>query len=262
MVDLSMREIGKKLKEAGRLKTLPLCIYGSEEHPNDSIPIMNINRCLAHAIFSMENDENIKSMHIGGDGFKGSCPGGQAWFGFKEFAPMLKYFLSTGSEDFRNGVSEFLIADPELAEKMLNSIGKITPLGKYIVFRKCEDLDDPNLKVNAFLCFGNSEQIRNLCSLVYFRPREAFKIEMPWGPSCASFVTYSTGMAENVPKDSIILGPTDPTGNYWFPQSFLSLSIPYKIAKRMANDVELSFISKRPKIAYPDKRKPHDTFLR
>lgn len=257
MADLTTREIGNRLTQAGRLKTLPLCIYGSDAYPNNAIPMKNINRCLAHAIFSMSTDKNIKSMYIGNDVLKDCCPGGQAWFGFKDFMPMLKFFLSTGSKDFRNGAAEFLMANPYLAEKRLNSVGKITPLGKYIVIRKCVDMDEQNqqnFEVNGFLCFGYSEQIRNLCSLAYFRPGEAFKIEMPWGSSCASFVTYPNGMAESVPKDIIILGPTDPTGNHWFPQNFLSMGVPFKIAKRMANDLELSFISKRPKVAYPDKR--------
>jgi hypothetical protein len=261
MIGLTTREIGEKLAQAGRLKALPLCIYSSDAYPEDSTPMKNINRCLAHAIFTMSTDKNIKSIYIGNDVLKDSCPGGQAWFGFKEFMPMLKYFLSTGSKDFRNGASEFLLADPDLAEKRLKSIGKISPIGKYIVIRKCDDMMEKNrenFKVNAFLCFGNSEQLRNLCSLAYFRSGETFKIEMPWGPSCASFVTYPSGMTESGPKDSIILGPTDPTGNYWFPQNFLSIGIPIKIAKRMANDLELSFISKRPKVAYPDKRESHD----
>ena len=252
-VDLTKREIGDRLTQAGRLRTFPLCIYGSDAYPNNALPMKKINRCLAHAIYSMSTNNKIKSIYIGNDVLKGCCPGGQAWFGFKDFMPMLKFFLSTGSKDFRKGASEFLIANPDLAEKKLNSIGKINPLGKYIVIRQCDDIDEPSFEVNAFLCFGHSEQIRNLCSLAHFRPVESFKIEIPWGPSCSSFVTYPTGMAEGGPKESIILGPTDPTGNYWFPQNFLSMGIPFKIALRMANDLELSFITKRPKVAYPDK---------
>ncbi len=254
MIDLTIKEIGNRLTQAGRLKAFPLCIYGSDTYPNNALPLNEINRCLAHAIFSMSIDKKINSIYIGNDVLNGCCPGGQAWFGFKEFTPNLKFFLSTGSKDFRNGAAEYLIADPEFAEKRLNSIGKIKPLGKYIVIRKCDDMDEVNFKVHAFLCFGNSEQIRNLCSLAYFRPEEGFRIEMPWGPSCASFVTYVTGMAESFPNNRIILGPTDPTGNWWFPQDFLSIGIPFIIAKRLAEDVEQSFISKRPKIAYPDKR--------
>ncbi len=255
MVNITIKKIGLKLAQAGRLKASPLCIYGSETIPDNAVPTKMINRCIANAIFSLSVKKNINAVYIGNDALEGCCPGGQAWFGYKTFLPMLKYFLSTGSENFRNGAAEFLIATPDLAEKRLNSIGKITPLGKYIVIRKCDDLDEQDLDVKALICFGLSEQIRNLCSLAYFRPEKGFNIQIPWGPSCASFVTYPAGMVENGPKNSIIIGPTDPTGNYWFPQDYLSMGIPFEIAKRMANDLGNSFITKRSHIAYPVKRK-------
>jgi hypothetical protein len=255
MVNLTVREIGLKLSQAGRLKATPLCIYGSETIPESAIPIKDINRCIANAIFNLSVDKSINSVYIGKGVLDGCCPGGQAWFGYKDFLPMLKYFLSTGSEEFRGGAAEYLIANPDLSEKQLNSVGRITPLNNYIVIRKCEAVYEQNFDIKSFLCFGNSEQIRNLCSLAHFRPEDTFTIKMPWGPSCASFVTYPAGMAVNGPRDCIIVGPTDPTGNYWFPQNYLSMGIPFEIAIRMANDLEECFIIKRPEIAYPVKRK-------
>ena len=106
----------------------------------------------------------------------------------------------------------------------------------------------------TLLCFGKAEQIRNLCSLVYFHSEKSSGIQIPWGPSCASFITYPAGMIEINNQPCVILGPTDPTGNFWFPQSFLSMGIPFKIAKQMAEDVDSSFIIQRPKIAYPERK--------
>ncbi|MFX0083577.1 MAG: DUF169 domain-containing protein [Candidatus Hodarchaeota archaeon] len=254
MTNLTIKEIGINLAQAGRLEGHPLCVYGSEIVPDNAIPIKRVNRCIANAIFSMLIKKDVNSIYIGNDALDGCCPGGQAWFGYKAFLPMLKFFLSTGSENFRNGAAEFLIANPDLAEKRLNSIGKITPLGKYTIIRKCDDIDERDFKVNAFICFGIPEQIRNLCSLAYFRQEKGFNVQVPWGPSCASFVTYPASMAENGPKECIIIGPTDPTGNYWFPQNYLSIGIPYNIAKSMAEDLDSSFVTKRSEIAYPTKR--------
>ena len=255
MVDLTIKEIGIKLTQAGMLTTSVLCVYGTEIIPLNAVPMKKINRCLANAIFTLSTQQNINKVYIGGDDLKGYCPGGQAWFGYNSFTPLLKYFLSTGSKDFRGGAAEFLIANPDLAEKQLKSIGKIIPLGKYTVIQKCDVLDDEDLEVKTFICFGVSEQIRNLCSLAHFRPVNVVNIQIPWGASCASFITYPAGMAENNSKNSIIIGPTDPTGNYWFPQNYLSIGIPFDIAKRMAHDLDQSFITKRPKIAYPVNRK-------
>ena len=53
MKDLTIKEIGRRLAQAGRLETRTLCTYGSDAVPENSIPIKKINRCLANAIFSL-----------------------------------------------------------------------------------------------------------------------------------------------------------------------------------------------------------------
>jgi hypothetical protein len=253
MVGANIKEIGVKLKQAGRLTSAPLCIYGSESVPENGVPIKDLNRCIANAIFNLSLRDDIQKIYIGEDVLEGCCPGGQSWFGYKSFLPQLNYFISTGTKDFRGGAAEFLLANPDLAEQQLKLVGNITPLGKYTVIQKAESIEGGDIDVRAFLCFGYSEQIRNLCSLAYFQPERGFLVKMPWGPSCASFVTYPAGLV-NDQKKNVIIGPTDPTGNHWFPQNYLSLGIPIETAKRMANDLDSSFIMKRPEIAYPKKR--------
>jgi hypothetical protein len=61
-------------------------------------------------------------------------------------------------------------------------------------------------------------------------------------------------MVETSPRDTAFIGPSDSTGNVWFPQDYLSLAIPIKIARRMADDLENSFIAKRAAVAYPEQR--------
>jgi hypothetical protein len=255
MAHLTVNEIGIKLKQAGKLESSPLGIYGSNKIHENAISIKKINRCIANAIFTLSIHKSINSAYIGYDTLEGCCPGGQAWLGYKSFLPGLEYFISTGSEDFRGGAAEFLLANPELAEKQLKSVGKIIPLGNYTVIQKTDSIER-DIKVKMLLCFGNSEQIRNLCSLAFFRPEKDFIVKVPWGPSCASFITYPANLAENAQTNCVIIGPTDPTGNYWFPENYLSMGIPFEIAHRMANDLNYSFIMKRPKIAYPTKRTP------
>ena len=93
MGDLTIKEIGIKLTRAGRLKTSVLCVYGTEKKPDSATPIKKINRCIASAIFTLTTKKKIKRVYIGEDDLDGCCPGGQAWFGYKGFMPMLKYFL-------------------------------------------------------------------------------------------------------------------------------------------------------------------------
>jgi hypothetical protein len=165
------------------------------------------------------------------------CPGGLAHLGFLRFNPGIKFFVSTGSKEYRNGEAEFLRASPELFEENLRMLGKITPLDKYIVIRPCVDLTDEDPDVRSILCFGTAEQVRNMISLVQFRSRDPFHdAVVPQGAACASFVSYAAGMVENSPPDTAFVGPSDPTGNNWFPQDYLSLAIPIKTARRMADD--------------------------
>ena len=252
---LTIKEIGEKFTQAGRLQARPLCIYGSDIIPKNAIPINTINRCFANAIFTLAIKKEYNTLYIGEDVLKGCCPGGQAWFGYISFPPMLNYFISTGSKEYRNGAAEYLVASPELAESRLKLMGKITPLGKYIIIRACEDISEEKLNVKSILCFGISEQIRNLSMLAYFSSNNPFDlIQMPMGPSCASFVTFPTGMAENGPENRVIIGPTDPTGNYWFPPDYMSMGIPFEVAERMSEDFNNSFITKRSDVAFPKKR--------
>jgi hypothetical protein len=67
-------------------------------------------------------------------------------------------------------------------------------------------------------------------------------------------ITYPTGMAENAPKDAAYVGPTDPTGNSWFPSELMVMCIPIILAQKMIDDLDESFICRRGKIAYPDNR--------
>ena len=139
MTDLNVNQIGDKLAQGGRLKDMPLCIYGSENLPDNAVSSIEINRCIARAIFSLNKEKETDLIYVRDDGKKSCCPGGQAWFGYKGFMPMLKYFLSTGIKSFRNGAAEYLIADPDLVEKRLASVGKIKPLGKKEKFREFHD---------------------------------------------------------------------------------------------------------------------------
>lgn len=219
------------------------------------MPSTSINRCVALAIATVAFRDETPAIYVTAEMPKTCCPGGLAHLGFARLNPGIKYFVSTGSKEYRNGQAEFLRASPELFEENYRTLGKITPLDKYMVIRPCADLTNEDPGVRSILCFGTAEQTRNLISLVHFRSRRPFNDAMvPQGAACASFVSYAAGMVENAPSDTAFVGPSDPTGNYWFPEDCLSLAIPITVARRMADDLESSFIMKRPAVAYPRQR--------
>jgi hypothetical protein len=255
MSGLSISEIGNKMAKAGRLKIRPLCVYGSEKIHAGVTPSASVSSCIARAILTLAAHEKTPPIYVGADMRERCCAGGLAQFGFIEFNPGIKYFVSTGWKGFRNGAAEYLRASPELVEENRKLMGKITPPGKYLVIRPCADLVNEDPGVRSILCFGIAEQIRNLCSLAHFRSRDPFReVLVPQGASCATFVSYAAGMVENAPADAVFVGPCDPTGNSWFPPDHLSLAVPIRTARRMSEDLEASFIVKRPTVAYPEQR--------
>lgn len=254
IASLSISEIGEKIASAGRLKSKPLCVYGSETIPAGGKPVASADRCLAKAIASASLCDGAPPLYFGKGAISGCCPGGIGWTGYGRLAPMLEFFVSTGTPEFRGGAAEYLKASPGLFRQSREASGAITPPGAYTVIRRCADLDaDPGIR--SVLCFGNAEQIRNICALIHFGSADPFgPVRAAWGPTCASWITYPSGMAEKAPADSAYLGPMDPTGNRWFPEGLLGLGIPVKLAVQMCEDLEGSFIMKRPHVAYPDIR--------
>ena len=250
----SIQEIGKSLKKAAKLKITPLVVYISETIPDNAVPMCSHDRCVAKAIFINAVNKKEPPVYIGRNTLKGCCPGAMTYFGFTEPSKFIKYFVSTGNEKFRGGEAEYLKASPEIVEKYRESIGKIKTPGKYIVIQKYEDVTE-DIDVKSLLCFGNGEQIRNLSSLIHFRTKNPFNaVNMPFGPACATFVTYPAGMAEKAPKETAFVGPVDPTGNVWFPPEYMAIGMPLSIAERMHEDFEKSFAAKRREVASPKIR--------
>jgi hypothetical protein len=107
----------------------------------------------------------------------------------------------------------------------------------------------------SLLLFARAEQLRNLLALHHFGTPDVFtSTSAPWGPSCASFLTYPAGLAANCPDQALIVGPMDPTGNNWMPPELMSLGLKLRDAERMVQDVPASFLAKRPQVAFPDGR--------
>jgi len=252
---LLVSEIGRKLKLAGRLNSRPLCVYGSKIIPTGVAPSTSVSSCVARAIVTVAFYNKTSPIYVAAAMPESCCPGGLAHLGFIKFNPGIKYFVSTGSKEYRNGEAEFLRASPQLVEENQRLMGKVTPLDKYVIIRPCADLTNEDPGVRSVICFGTAEQIRNMVSLVHFRTLDPFHdVLAPQGAACASFVSYAAGIVGNAPFDTAYVGPCDPTGNSWFPQDHLSLALPIKIARRMADDLEDSFITKRPTVAYPEHR--------
>jgi uncharacterized protein (DUF169 family) len=125
----NVKELGKKLTEAGRLKIRPLCVYGTDEIPEGAVPSYNVEQCIAKAIYTSALFEETPPLYIEA-AHEQCCGGGLVWTGLGEPNPMMKYFVTVGTPEFRGGAAEYLKASPELFEESMERAGKITPPGK------------------------------------------------------------------------------------------------------------------------------------
>ena len=253
MEEMSVAEIGRRLVRAGRLESKPLCVYGAEKVEHEWVPAGSIDYCLVK-VFLKQSLGVLPPVYVGDKALKGCCPGGALHLGLSEAPEGLRYFISTGSPTFRGGAAEHLRRTPQMVDESNKVAGRIVPLARNIVFRPCADLeDDPG--VVSVMCFGTAEQIRNIFALNYFTTTNVFgSIIVPSGSACSTLVTYPSGMSSNAPRDAMFAGPTDPTVNRYLPRDFMAVGIPIKVARRMCEPIEESFVVKRPQVAYPEKR--------
>lgn len=136
------------------------------------------------------------------------------------------------------------------------ALGKITPPGTYLIVQACDSLPEKDPGIRSICCFGTAEQIRNMAALIHFDRDDPFlPVIVPWGPSCSTLITYPAGMAEHAPKNSAFVGPQDPTQNHTLPPDMMALGIPAAIAVRMTENLDASFVVKRPKVAFPSHGK-------
>jgi len=245
IMELSIMQSTAALARAVDLKTRPVCVYGSDRIPENGIRSCLLSQCVASAMYQIAQCKVNDPVFVSDepDQFFCRCIGGPAWFGYRRFDPQLAGLMSDGSED-KVSTAKHLKKNEKIAWETYRSEGDIEPIGKYVVMRRYDDMPEDQA-VKCIICFGTSEQIRDLCALGHFGSRDAFgAISIPWGPACATLVTYPAGMAENEAPPRIYVGPTDPSSREWLPGNCMAVGIPSEIAREMAGDVAKSFLAR------------------
>jgi hypothetical protein len=247
MTGATISEIADTIAGAINLETKLVCAYGCDQIPEKGIRSSSISDCVASAIYQIAAGKVTEPLYVGDEPGQSFCRciGGPAWFGFGPFDPRLMGLIATGSMDIEDSAPKYLKESETIAHKSYQTVGEIAPLGRYVVMRSCHDMSE-DTGLRCMVCFATAAQIRDLCALAHFRRADVFDaISIPWGPACATMVTYPAGMAENASADRIYAGPADSSSKEWLPEDCMVLGIPFKIAGAMAEDIERSFIGRR-----------------
>lgn len=243
---LSIKQMGSILAGAVNMRTSPVCVYGSDRIPDNAVRSSQLSDCLACNIFQIAEGRINGPVYAGDEPGQVFCRclGGPAWFGYRGFDPRLPGLMATGSGAAKQD-GKRLKENEGIACDTYRAVGEIKPLGRYVVISRCDDLPD-DWCAKCIICFARAEQIRDLCALAHFSSPNVFDlISFPWGPACATLVTYPAGMAANASSTQIFVGPTDPSASCWLPKDHLAIAIPEEIACKMARGVEQSFLATR-----------------
>ena len=259
MTKTDFSDIGARRASAFRLSTRPLAVYGSDVLPAGILPMNGVNRCFAVSLYRMATGTDVSAIYVSVDTQEGCCPGGLYHVGYIPVPGDIKYFVSTGRKDVRGGAAEYLKASPELVEQCTLAAGPIHPPGKYLIVQACKALPDTGPAIRSLCCFGTGEQIRNMAALIHFDRDDPFSpVIVPWGSACSTYITFPAGLAENTPRNTAFMGPQDPTQNHSLPPEMMALGIPADMAARMVNNLDASFIIRRPQVAFPGHGKRPD----
>ena len=212
-----------------------------------------IDRCIAAAMVKMATGKGTSAFYLGGDAKTGMLPGRALPYRVHRAPALQSVFLSRpGILRSRMLLQSILRQVLTWSTGALRLKGTITPPGKYLVVQTCASVPDSLSTVKAISCFGNAEQIRNLSALVHFDRADPFSpVIVPWGPACATIVTYPAGIAAHAPADSAFMGPQDPTINRALPPDLMAIGLPIAVAGRVAENIDRSFITKRPRLLFP-----------
>lgn len=243
---LSIELIGEILADLVKMETIPLCVYGSDLLPKNAVKSSLLGDCLAENIYQIAKGRIKGPVYAGVEQDRAFCRciGGPAWFGFEGFDPRLPSLISAVLKDDEL-TGKRLKESEEIAYETLREIGNVRSPGRYVMISRCDDLqNDPG--VRCIICFASPGKIMDLCALAHFGSHEALNlISIPWGPACATLITYPAGMTGNGYSSRIFIGPTDPSSRQWLPEDCLAMGIPVEIARKMAEDADKSFLTKK-----------------
>jgi hypothetical protein len=167
------------------------------------------------------------------------CGGAKRYLGYTDtIRPGFEYFLSTGIPGEMEG--ERYIRTPELVKELMANLPCIPARGKYIVFKRFDQLT-PDDEPVAVIFFATPDVLSGLFTLANFDQSDGGGVITPFGSGCGSVVQQVLMQAEK-PDPKAILGMFDVSARPYVPKDTLTFSIPMKKFERMVEGMDESFL--------------------
>ena len=167
------------------------------------------------------------------------CGGARRYLGYTDkMSPDFEYFLSHGIPDKMEG--ERYIKTPEMVKELMSNIRCIPAKGRYIVFKRFDQLtpgDDPV----AAIFFAKPDVLSGLFTLANFDQPDGNGVIAPFGSGCGTIVHQSVLQNEQENPKAII-GMFDVSARPCVPKDTLSFAVPMKKFRTMVGNMDESFL--------------------
>jgi len=168
-----------------------------------------------------------------------SCGGSQRYFGYtSKMRPNFEYFLSYGIENKMEG--ERYIQSPEMVKEIMSNMRCIPAKGKYIVFKRFDNLTPEDEPVAAIF-FATQDVLSGLFTLANFDQADGLGVIAPFGSGCSSIV-YQPYFENEKENPRAVMGLFDVSARPYVPKDRLTLSIPMKKFRKMVGYMDESFL--------------------
>ncbi len=167
------------------------------------------------------------------------CPGGCYYAGFEEhLRPGIEHFLSTGIPGKMEG--ERYKKTPELALEAVSRIPELQAEGKYIVFKRWDNLDTRD-EPQVVIFFATPDVLSGLFTLANFDETSQSGVVTAFSSGCAAIIRLP--LAERRSEHPrAFLGMFDVSARPCVPANVLTFAVPMAKFVRMIDNMPESFL--------------------
>ncbi|MGA2112604.1 MAG: DUF169 domain-containing protein [Anaerolineales bacterium] len=215
---------------------LPIAYYYTDRVPDkDRAGSDTVHRCL------IGNLGRVREGHpFVYQGDTEGCSGGKRYTGFsKNLRPNFEFFLSCGIPGEMEG--ERYKQSPELVRAYLESHPPFDAPGKYLVFKRWDQLADGETPL-AVIFFARPDVLSGLFALANYDSADPQAVITPMGSGCASIIGYPYEETKSK-NPKCVLGLFDVSARPCVPADRLTFTIPMRRLEQLIPYMDESFLT-------------------
>ncbi|MBQ7702510.1 MAG: DUF169 domain-containing protein [Candidatus Methanomethylophilaceae archaeon] len=244
-----------RLSDILRLENHAVAIYREKTLPEDAFVPQN-GHCTLPSLF-------VRCTRLGGkcaaDSAHSPCHGSKSGFGFGGMGSRQRsaWSASTVPEEVRenmahksSGMSFF--KDADIAMLQLEPIKDYGDGSDVIVFQDLDDAIDQDKPIEVVAFLVDPSRLAVLQQLAAFsKTTPGPAVIMPYGHACQQVYAIPRGEGESDDPHAVV-GMTDLYARRYIDKDKMSFAVPYKLYKRMVDDIDSSFLMKEKYNGYMD----------